>query len=123
MPTRSVTLGKATRVESGELAAFDVEGTRIAVANVDGRLFAIDEMCTHEHCSLVEEGALEGRSSPVAATALNSTSGQGRCWRRRRSNRCASIRCMSIATTSSSRCKCRRLLSSSAQAWPEPPRL
>ena len=60
MATRSVTLGKATHVEAGELAAFDVEGTRIAVANVDGRLFAIDEMCTHEHCSLVEEGTLEG---------------------------------------------------------------
>ena len=60
MATRSVTLSKATRVEPGELAAFDVEGTRIAVASVDGRLFAIDEMCTHEHCSLVEEGALEG---------------------------------------------------------------
>ena len=60
MATRSVTLGKATHVERGQLAAFDVEGTRIAVANVDGRLFAIDEMCTHEHCSLVEEGTLEG---------------------------------------------------------------
>src|SRR5918999_5163731 len=60
MATRSVTLGKATRVEPGELAAFDVDGTRIAVANVDGRLFAIDEMCTHEQCSLVEEGTLDG---------------------------------------------------------------
>ena len=60
MATRSVTLGKATHVERGQLAAFEVDGTRIAVANVDGRLFAIDEMCTHEHCSLVEEGTLEG---------------------------------------------------------------
>ena len=60
MTTRSVTVGKVANVEPGELAAFDIEGTRIAVANVGGRLFAIDEMCTHEHCSLVEQGTLEG---------------------------------------------------------------
>jgi nitrite reductase/ring-hydroxylating ferredoxin subunit len=60
MATRSVTVGKAANVAPGELAAFDVDGTPIAVANVDGRLFAIDEMCTHEQCSLVEEGTLEG---------------------------------------------------------------
>jgi 3-phenylpropionate/trans-cinnamate dioxygenase ferredoxin subunit len=53
-------VGKAEHVEPGELAAFDIGGTRIAVANVDGQLFAIDEMCTHERCSLVEEGTLEG---------------------------------------------------------------
>ena len=61
MATRSVTVGKAANVAPGELAALDVDGTRIAVANVDGQLFAIDEMCTHEQCSLVEEGTLEGR--------------------------------------------------------------
>lgn len=60
MATRSVMVGKAEHVEPGELAAFDIGGTRIAVANVDGQLFAIDEMCTHERCSLVEEGTLEG---------------------------------------------------------------
>ena len=60
MATRSVMVDKAVDVAPGELAAFDADGTRIAVANVDGRLFAIDEMCTHEQCSLVEEGTLEG---------------------------------------------------------------
>ena len=33
---------------------------RIAIANVNGHLFAIDELCTHEQCSLAEEGTLEG---------------------------------------------------------------
>lgn len=60
MGSRCVKVGKAADVKPGELAAFDIEGTRVAVANVDGRLFAMDEMCTHEHCSLVEEGTLEG---------------------------------------------------------------
>jgi nitrite reductase/ring-hydroxylating ferredoxin subunit len=60
MAIRSVAVGKAADVAPGELAAFNVDGTRIAVANVDGRLFAVDEMCTHEQCSLVEDGTLEG---------------------------------------------------------------
>jgi nitrite reductase/ring-hydroxylating ferredoxin subunit len=60
MEPRSVTVGKATDVKPGELVAFEAEGVRIAVANVNGRLFAIDEICTHEQCSLVEEGILDG---------------------------------------------------------------
>lgn len=60
MATRSVTVSKTASVAPGELAAFDADGIRIAVANVGGRLFAIDEMCTHEQCSLVEDGILEG---------------------------------------------------------------
>ena len=60
MASRSVMVGRAANVKPGELAAFDIDGTRVAVANADGRLFAIDEMCTHEQCSLVEEGTLEG---------------------------------------------------------------
>lgn len=53
-------LGNAADVRPGSLVAFDMDGIRIAVANAGGRLFAIDEMCTHEQCSLVEEGTLEG---------------------------------------------------------------
>jgi biphenyl 2,3-dioxygenase ferredoxin component len=60
MSSQSVTVRKATDVKPGELAALEVEGVRIAIANVDGRLFAIDELCTHEQCSLAEEGTLEG---------------------------------------------------------------
>jgi nitrite reductase/ring-hydroxylating ferredoxin subunit len=54
------TIGKASGIRPGDLAAFDVDGVRIAVANVDGRYVAIDEFCTHEQCSLVEEGTLDG---------------------------------------------------------------
>lgn len=58
--TRSVTIAPTTAIKPGELAAFDVEGARIAVANADGRYFAIDDTCTHEQCSLSAEGTLEG---------------------------------------------------------------
>ena len=58
--TRSMTIGRAADVAAGEIAAFDADGVRVAVANVDGRFFAIDDTCTHEQCSLAAEGTLEG---------------------------------------------------------------
>lgn len=57
---RSVTVGSAAAIKPGELAAFEVNGVRVAVANADGRFFAIDDTCTHEQCSLAAEGTLEG---------------------------------------------------------------
>lgn len=60
MKSQPVVIGKASAIQRGELAAFDVGGTRIAVANAKGRYYAIDEMCTHEECSLVEQGTLDG---------------------------------------------------------------
>jgi nitrite reductase/ring-hydroxylating ferredoxin subunit len=60
MDARSVTFAKTTDIKPGELALFEVAGRRIAVANADGRFFAIDDTCTHEQCSLAEEGTLDG---------------------------------------------------------------
>jgi 3-phenylpropionate/trans-cinnamate dioxygenase ferredoxin subunit len=57
---RSVTVGRAADIKPGELAAFEVEGVRIAIANANGRFFAIDDTCTHEQCSLAADGTLEG---------------------------------------------------------------
>ncbi len=42
----------------GEMRAFDVRGTKIAVANVGGAFHAFDDTCTHMACSLAE-GDLE----------------------------------------------------------------
>ncbi len=70
MTTRSVTLVSAADIKPGELAAVDVEGVRIAVANANGRFFAIDDTCTHEGCSLSEEGLQQN---------LWVTSGSGSC--------------------------------------------
>ena len=60
MNARTVTFAKKTDVNPGELALFEVAGRRIAVANSNGQFFAIDDTCTHEQCSLAEEGTLEG---------------------------------------------------------------
>lgn len=54
------TLGAADQAPaSGELARYDVDGTPVAVANVDGELYAFSDTCTHKQCSLAE-GDLEG---------------------------------------------------------------
>jgi nitrite reductase/ring-hydroxylating ferredoxin subunit len=58
MAARSVMV-PAPDLKPGDLGFVDVETTRIAVANVDGQLFAFDDVCTHEECSL-SEGLLEG---------------------------------------------------------------
>ena len=52
-------VGKVSDVAPGRLLAIDVEGQRVAVANVDGRFFAIGDTCTHRGCSL-SEGELSG---------------------------------------------------------------
>jgi 3-phenylpropionate/trans-cinnamate dioxygenase ferredoxin subunit len=39
-------------LEEGEMRAFDVRGTKIAVANVGGAFHAFDDTCTHMACSL-----------------------------------------------------------------------
>jgi nitrite reductase/ring-hydroxylating ferredoxin subunit len=60
MTTRSVIIARTADIKPGELAVFDVEGVPIAVANADGRYFAIGDTCTHEQCSLAAEGTLDG---------------------------------------------------------------
>ncbi len=43
----------------GEVIVFDVEGTAVALVNVDGVLHAFDDTCTHRECPL-SEGVIEG---------------------------------------------------------------
>jgi nitrite reductase/ring-hydroxylating ferredoxin subunit len=49
----------AAEIAEGEMAAFELGGARIAVANVGGTLHAFGDTCTHLHCSLAE-GDLDG---------------------------------------------------------------
>ena len=45
-------------LKEGEMRVFDVQGNKIAVANVAGTFYAFDDTCTHLQCSLAE-GDLE----------------------------------------------------------------
>lgn len=49
-------------LSSGSMKTVTVSGKKIAVANVDGEFFAIDDTCSHEQCSLGSEGFLDGNA-------------------------------------------------------------
>ncbi len=53
------TVGPADAVGDGDLKAFDIEGVKVAVANVGGTLHAFGNVCTHRQCPLAK-GDLEG---------------------------------------------------------------
>src|ERR1051325_11120386 len=47
-----VRLGHSKDVVAGQMRVFDVAGTKVNVASVDGHLYAFDDTCTHMGCSL-----------------------------------------------------------------------
>jgi|HubBroStandDraft_1064217.scaffolds.fasta_scaffold67620_3 3-phenylpropionate/trans-cinnamate dioxygenase ferredoxin component len=56
---RWVKIAEMDAVSPGAGRVFDVEGHSIAVFNVDGKLYAIDDNCPHQGSSLAA-GTLEG---------------------------------------------------------------
>ncbi len=54
-----VKVGKASEVPAGESKVYEIGDRAIAVCNVDGSFYAIDDVCTHDEGSL-EQGFLEG---------------------------------------------------------------
>jgi nitrite reductase/ring-hydroxylating ferredoxin subunit len=60
MAAEFVTTIKTNEIPVDGLTAIDVRGTLIAVANVGGAYYAFDDTCTHEQCSLTEQGELAG---------------------------------------------------------------
>lgn len=51
---------KVIDLPTGTMKTVMAFGKPIALANVDGEYFAVDDICTHEHCSLGGEGFLDG---------------------------------------------------------------
>ncbi len=45
---------------SGSMKQILVHGKPVALARVDGQVFAVDDTCSHEECSLANEGFLDG---------------------------------------------------------------
>ena len=46
-------------IPPGKVNVYEVDGRQIAVCNVDGTFYAIDDVCTHDGGSL-DQGQLEG---------------------------------------------------------------
>ena len=53
------TIAKASETTPGTISVHEVDGKRIALCNVNGRFYAIDDVCTHDGGPL-DEGPLEG---------------------------------------------------------------
>ena len=72
-----VTVTALDQLGSRELAAFDVSGTRIAIANVAGTFYAFGDTCTHQGCSLAE-GDLEATivTCPCHGSQFDVTTGE-----------------------------------------------
>lgn len=45
---------KTSEVAEGQIRSFTASGKKIAIANVGGKFLAVDDTCTHLHCSLGE---------------------------------------------------------------------
>jgi 3-phenylpropionate/trans-cinnamate dioxygenase ferredoxin subunit len=52
-------VGPADSIPAGDYAQVEIDGTLVAVFNVDGRFYAIDDLCTHDGGELAG-GAVEG---------------------------------------------------------------
>ncbi len=72
----SSVLGNAGEIAPGAIAAFDVEGARIDVANLDGKYFGFSDVCPHRGCSLAD-GELDGSTltCPCHGSQFNVTNG------------------------------------------------
>ncbi|HCT80639.1 MAG TPA: (2Fe-2S)-binding protein [Micromonosporaceae bacterium] len=71
-----VKVGKTKDIAPGQMQVVDVEGTTVNVANAQGHLYAFDDTCTHQGCSLAR-GKLDGITvtCPCHGSQFDVTSG------------------------------------------------
>ncbi|HEX5479215.1 MAG TPA: non-heme iron oxygenase ferredoxin subunit [Dehalococcoidia bacterium] len=53
-----VPVAKTSEIPPGRINVYEVDGIRIALCNVNGRFYAIDDVCTHDGGPL-DQGVLE----------------------------------------------------------------
>ena len=72
-----VTVTGGVTPEQGTLTAFDVGGELVAIASVEGTLYAFDDLCPHRQCSLAE-GRLEDTvvTCPCHGSQFDVTTGE-----------------------------------------------
>jgi 3-phenylpropionate/trans-cinnamate dioxygenase ferredoxin subunit len=72
-----VTVARVDEIPPGTIEVREVNGTRIALCNVNGRFYAIDDVCTHDGGPL-DQGFLEGNlvECPRHGAKFDVTSGR-----------------------------------------------
>lgn len=58
--SQSINVLTVPELPPGSMKTVTALGKRIAIANVGGQYFAVDDTCTHAQCSLGSEGFLDG---------------------------------------------------------------
>jgi nitrite reductase/ring-hydroxylating ferredoxin subunit len=66
-----IRVGALVEIPEGEMRAYDVPAGRVAVAHDEQRLFAFEDACPGEGCSL-SEGAFDDRTDRVACATCDS---------------------------------------------------
>ncbi len=56
-----VEVAKVSDIPPGEARAFEVEGEKIGIFNVDGQFYAVNNVCTHSGGPLHEGEVVDGR--------------------------------------------------------------
>ena len=54
-----VKVGKISEIASGKSKVYEIGDRYVAVCNVNGNFYAVDDICTHDEASL-EQGDLDG---------------------------------------------------------------
>ena len=75
--TNFVKVARTDEIQPGQAKIVDVKGKQIALFNVGGEYFAIDNMCTHEEASLAD-GEVSGYevTCPLHAAKFDIRSGE-----------------------------------------------
>jgi 3-phenylpropionate/trans-cinnamate dioxygenase ferredoxin subunit len=70
-------VGSASDVNEGDLKAFEINGMKVAIANVGGALHAFGDTCTHRQCPL-SKGELEDTTvtCPCHGSQFDVTTGE-----------------------------------------------
>ena len=50
---------RAGELTPGSIKGFEIDGREVVVCNVDGKLYALDDLCSHDYGTL-NEGELDG---------------------------------------------------------------
>lgn len=72
-----VKVAQVSEIKPGEMIAVEVDSEQVLLANVDGNIHAVDDVCSHAYASL-SEGDLNGEEveCPLHGGTFNVTTGE-----------------------------------------------
>lgn len=70
-------VGKVADLTEGQMRAFDVNGTSVAIAKIEDNFYAFGNICTHKRCPLAK-GDLDGTTvvCPCHGSRFDVTNGE-----------------------------------------------